>query len=229
MNDAPALAVLWNPRAAFARQKAKPRGALLLLVLALCAAVPAIAYVARADMHAVVVKELKRAGQYEKIPEEQREQAIALGVTATKYGAPIGAAGARVAWILVVAALGLALLRGAARDVRYGHFLAAAALGAVPHVVEDLVLTVLFLTGDPTTYDAANPLVSNLAAVLSMDATKPLGALLAAVDAFTIWAVILTGIGFDVMRGKKGGGFWVPAGLAVAWAIVNAASKAAAG
>jgi hypothetical protein len=222
------VSVLWAPRPAFAAQRERPRGALVLLVIALCAAAPTIAYVARSDMRAVVVKEMKRAGQYDQIPGDAREIAIKAATITTTYGSPIGAAGQRAFWALVVGGLALLVFRAGAPGLTFKQTYAAAALGMAPYAVKDLILLVLFLAQDPARFDPENPLVSNLAAILGMDASKPLGALLRALDAFDLWTVWLTGVGLDVVRGAKRGGFVVPAALWVLFGLLAAAVKLAA-
>lgn len=223
------FAVLWSPRAAFEKQRARPRGALILLVVALCAAAPTIAYVARSDMRAVVVKQLKKSGEYEKIPSDVRETAIAAATLTTTYVSPIGAAGQRAFWALVVGGLALLLWRPRSPDLTFKQTFAAAALGTAPIAVKDLILLVLFLVQDPARFAPENPIVSNVAALLAMDATKPAGTLLSYVDVFVIWSVWLTGLGFDVVRGAKRGGWVLPAALTVLFAALAAAVKLAAG
>ncbi len=223
--------VLFAPRGAFSQRKQSPRGVWFLLAMSLLAVAPAAVFVTRVDMQQVVVKELKRSGQYEKIPAAQRDQAIAIGVKITKVGAPLAAAVQRAMWIMAVTLIAFALFRAASADLKLSQCLAAAALGAFPLALKDAALTALFTLGDPQAFDPDNPLLSNPAAWLGMDTrTSVVAALLASVDLFTIWTVVVTGIGLNVVRGKRGpGGVLVPAGVAVAFAALAMMKAAAAG
>jgi len=61
----------------------------------------------------------------------------------------------------------------------------------------------LIFFGDPEHFNAQSPVPSNLGFFLSPDTSKPLMILASALDLFSLWFMILLGIGYSEASGRK--------------------------
>lgn len=81
--------------------------------------------------------------------------------------------------------------------------LAITAYAGMPWIIHGLFSILILFLKDPSTVDLQNVVASNPGAFLSSDAPKWLAALLAAVDVFAVWNLILLGVGFSATNPKK--------------------------
>lgn len=227
----PRILVLFDPRGAFSAVKARPLWGLTLAALLAMALLPPIAYLSKADLTAVVKKELVKSGRLEQMPAEQREVALTQGPKFMKVALPVGALVKRSGWIVLCALLGWALLRSTTAELRLGACLGAAALGAAPFAVHDVVVMATFLAKDLDTLDAQNAVLSNPAAWFDLDTGhSALGALLRGVDFFALWACGLVGVGLSTVAAKRGAlPYIAPFGLHTASTLLGVLSAAIAG
>lgn len=199
-----ALWVLLSPRRAFFGVAERPRPWLATLLLCLLGALPGLVFVARADLPALVERELVRSGRAEDMPEEARKAALEVGPRLLAVAIPIGGAGKRAAWILVLGLFGFGFLRGTSKTLRLSQAFAAVAVGAAPLALADLFEALVFLMRDPLSVDAKNPLLSNPAAWLALDVKRSvLGAALRRLDLFELWAAGLSALGLSVVAKTK--------------------------
>ncbi|HEY4220230.1 MAG TPA: hypothetical protein VGO62_02790 [Myxococcota bacterium] len=229
------ILVFFDPKGAFASVAQKPLAVLTLALMLGFALVPAVTYVARADLRAFVDHQIKASGKADAMTPEQREQAVTIGAKAMTGFFPGLALVARGAWILIAAALSFALLRGSKPELRFAPVVGAVALAMAPLAIHDVLATIAYLSKDVMSINGLNPVLSNPAAWLELDEkSSPLGALLKGLDLFDLWTCALIGIGINVVAGTRssvpyvvafgGHGFSVARALVAAFAVSHAAS-----
>lgn len=151
------------------------------------------------------------------LPDSQREQAMHTIATTTKvisYAYPVVS--------LLFALIGTAILMvsfnfGLGAKVPFKEYFAVWFYAGLPLVLKFLLATIAIFAGVSTEqYDMQNPIGTNIAWYLSSDIPLWLHTLLASVDIFTIWTVILLMIGCaTVARVKRSSaaivvvGWWV--------------------
>lgn len=151
-----------------------------------------------------IAKKPAQAEQLEKLPPEQREQRLAVGA---KIGSYFGYAVPVVNLIgaLIVAGLFLAIFNfGAGAEITFKQSLAIVMYGFLPFLISGLLGIVSLLLGvDPEGFNPSNPVASNPAYFMNPLEHNFLYGLLTAVDVFSIWCVILLGIGYSSVSKLK--------------------------
>ncbi len=146
----------------------------------------------------------KQADRIEKLPADQRDQAMARQVSATKgfsYGSPI----MFLIWYAVVAGVLWATFKFAANaSVPYKTAFAVVMYAGLPMVIHGLLSTLTLWAGvEPDSFTFSNPLASNPGHFMDPTASVPLYKLMTALDVFMIWTLVLTGIGFACVSKVK--------------------------
>ena len=196
--------VLVDPRGAFTAAAARPLWGLGVVVMLAFAVLPALVFVARADTHALVKRELVKSGKLEAIPAEQRETVIDVGGKGMKIAFPIGAAAKRSIWMTIVTLVCLGLLKGSRPELKMGPVAGVVAVAMAPLALQDVLTAVTFFTKDATQLDPANPLLANPAAWLGLDSAHTVGgALLRGLDFFELWSCALVGIGVNIAASTR--------------------------
>lgn len=136
--------------------------------------------------------------QLERLTPEQREQNLSIRAAFTKgtfYGLPV--------FILVLGLISAAVLMAIFNFILGAEVSFARALGVVfyaglPAVIRSILLIISLLTSsDPSTIDlSGNPMPTNPGFFLDPQGNKVLYSLASALDIFTIWYVVLLGLGF---------------------------------
>lgn len=136
--------------------------------------------------------------QLERLTPEQREQNLSIRATATKftfYAIPVFA----LIIGLIVAAILMAVFNfilGA--EVSFARALGVVFYASIPGIIRSVLLIISLLTSsDPSTIDlSGNPMPTNPGFFLDPQGNKVLYSLASALDIFTIWYVVLLGLGF---------------------------------
>lgn len=151
----------------------------------------------------------------EKMPPEQRAQAERMGIAVTKgisFGFPVMSL---IGIFLVGAVLMATFNFGFGAEVSFAKAIAVVAYaGLVGSVKALLVALTLFAGASPEFFTFQNPLASNLGYFVDMNEHRVLYALGSSLDVFTIWYVILLGIGFSCVSKVKRG---TAVGVALGW------------
>jgi len=140
----------------------------------------------------------KRAEQIEKLPPEQRAQAVERSVTGTKwisYFFPI----VQLVWLAIVAAVLLATFNfGAGAEVPFKTSLAIVMYASLPMILKTTLAVVALLAGmDPEGFTFQNPVATNPGYFIDPASSHFLYSVGTALDLFMIWGLILTAIGFS--------------------------------
>ena len=196
--------VLFDARGAFTAVAARPLWGVGVVVMLAFAVLPALVFIARADTHAIVARELLRSGKLESIPADQRDKIIDVGGKGMQVALPLAAAAKRSIWMTIVTMLCLALLKGSRPALAMAPVAGAVAIAMAPVALHDVFVAAVFVAKDPMLLDATNAVLSNPAAWLGLDAGDTVaGALLRGLDFFQLWSCALIGIGVNVVAGTR--------------------------
>lgn len=200
----PLLTVLLWPHRAFDDVAERPRPWLRLILVLALAGSPAVVFTSRVDTTRLAERLLNQGGRLDDVPAEQRAEVLERTAQGLTIGLPGAAAGRRALFIFLVAALAFALLRGLVPDLRFQAVLGAVVVGTVPMLLHDGIKLAQALGDHPLFLDLDNPVLSNPAALLELDARgSAVGAIAKALDVFRLWSVWLCAVGLRVVSGKR--------------------------
>ena len=108
-------------------------------------------------------------------------------------------------FVVVVAALGLAIINGIlGAKLEFKTSLSVAAYSILPGAISGLMTIAVILFGDVERFNPNNPAPTNLGFFLNpLETSKPLMALASSVDLFSVWTLVLLGIGYSEATGRK--------------------------
>jgi len=149
----------------------------------------------------------KQMERMEQMPADQRARAETMSVTMTKgisYSAPI------TFLLIPVAIMALVLMGtfnfGLGDELKFSSAMSVLMYAFVPTVIKNLLAIVsLYAGASPETFLFQNPVASNLGALVDAVEHPALFAAASALDIFTIWSIILTGIGLSCVTKQKRG------------------------
>lgn len=201
------IGVYISPGETFADIVRRPDFILPLIVSIVLSVVGLEIFLAKVDMNALVRYGLEHSSRTASMPPEQIDQAV---TTAVKYQAIsfhiIGFIYAPFL-CLVDALLGLLFVRAIfGITIRFKTSFAVPAYAFLTGIIPSLMSIVLVLFGDPEHLisNPQNPIPSTLGFFLNpVDVSKPLMALASSFDIFTVWYIVLLGIGYSAASGKK--------------------------
>lgn len=138
-----------------------------------------------------------RAEQFEKLPPEQQAKQMQTTTAFTRvfsYASPV----VILIFFLIIAAVLLGTFKfGAGVNMRFKTALAIVVYAGLPSIVgAALGILSLFAGVDPEGFNINNPVASNPAYFMDRAGSKFLYVMASALDIFTIWTIILLGIGF---------------------------------
>jgi hypothetical protein len=190
------------PKKTFEDLKRNPSWWVPFVVSAVFGLLFGIVVVQKVDMRQFAQQQIDKSPaaqrQLERLTPEQREQNLAIRATITKvtfYAVPF--------FLLIVGLIFAAILMGIFNFILGAEVSFARALGVVfyagiPGIIRSVLLIISLLTSsDPSTIDlSGNPMPTNPGFFLDPQGNKVLYSLASALDIFTIWYVVLLGIGF---------------------------------
>lgn len=140
----------------------------------------------------------------EQLTPEQRERGMALQATITKgafYAYPIFT----LAGGLLIAAILMAIynfILGA--EVSFQRATAIVFYSFFPLLISTILLTVsLLVSSDPNSIDLTNPMPTNPGFFMDPQGNRFLYAIISSVDIFSIWVLILMGLGFSTVSANR--------------------------
>lgn len=200
--------VLFNPKPTFESIAQRPSWVLPLLVLILLSVVIVALIGSRVGWRQVIDRQIAsspRAQQrMEQVPAAQREDILNKQAKFAGVIAYVGVVVGTVIAEVVVAALLLAAFNIVAGvKIGFSQSLGIVAHSWMPYVITGLLGILILFIKDPTTIDTQNLVASNPGALLPDGSAKWLVSLLASLDIFTFWVLILQAIGFSATNPKK--------------------------
>ena len=172
-----------------------------------------------------------RAEQFDKLPADQRQQALARSASIVRvfsYAVPV----TLLIMYLITAGILLGVFNaGMGAQIKFPTMLAIVAYSGLVHLVGTALAIVLLVAPglEPDKYNVANPSGTNIAYYLDPATTnKFLYTMLSGVDAVVIWSIILMGIGIAaVSKVKRATAILTIAGLYLGWKLLTGALGAA--
>lgn len=199
------IGVYVSPGPTFADVARKPDFIAPLIVSILAYVAVTETMLARIGMERIVRQSIEHSKRASSMSPEQMQQAIEQG---TKFGAVIahlsGLLGAPII-LLVVAGLGLLIMNAIlGAQLKFKTALAVACYANLVSVLGAVIALVMILLADPDQFNAQNPMPTNPGFFLNpLEASKPLLSLLSSLDIFSIWLMVLLGIGFSATVNRK--------------------------
>lgn len=167
----------------------------------------------------------------EQLPADQQARAKQVGAAITK-GIFWCTPAVGLLFTLIVAAVLLATVNfGFGGRARFGQMFAVVMYGALPLAIKALLGIVTIYAGvDPDSFNLNNYVGTNIGYYLSVDAPKWLMALGTSLDLFTIWMIVLLGIGCAITgRISRSKGLSVTFGWWILIVVIHAGFAAVTG
>lgn len=147
----------------------------------------------------------KAQDRLDKLPPEQRQQQIDLSTKITKgatYGSPVLAL---LVFVIIAGVLLATFNFGFGASIRFGTMLAVVIFAYLPNVLKALISMTTLLAGvDPDGWNVKNPIATNLGFLVDQSHSA-LYSLASSIDIFSLWIVVLMGIGVaSVSKIKRG-------------------------
>ena len=140
----------------------------------------------------------------ERIPADQRQQALAMQAKITGIMFYVTAAIAFPIILLIAAAVVLGLTGMMSAGLKYKQVFAIICFAGLPMILKNVLSIVVVFLKNPEDFNVQNPLAFNLGAFMDpVTANKFLYTFAITFDLFAIWVIILEAIGLAAVAGKK--------------------------
>jgi hypothetical protein len=199
------LGVFISPAETFADVARKPGfwAPLIAVVLGTVAVMETLFW--KIGLERIVRMQIEQSGRASSMSADQMDQAIRLGVKVGGITSRVfGIVGPPIV-LLIVAGLGLLIVNvifGA--QAKFKTVFSLVCYANLVSLLGSLMAVAMILFGDPEHLNAQNPVPANVGFFLSpSQVSKPLYALASSADIFTIWVLILLGVGLAEGTGRK--------------------------
>jgi len=158
----------------------------------------------KVDWRDVSAKKIEESPRAANLSPEQKQQQIEVGAKITPYILYASGLLIPILFAVIVGAVMLGafnLLGGA--NTNFTTSMSIVAHANLVYVLSSILLVIILFLKPPGTLDIENPIATNLAAFMPENASKWLLALGKSVDIFTLWLLVLTGIGFAATNPRK--------------------------
>jgi Yip1 domain len=198
------VGVFYSPGETFDDIVTKPDFVFPLVLLMLSTISVAEVMLAKIGMERIVRMQIEQSSRASSMSPEQMQQAI-------EQGARIGGIIAHGSFIfvvigmLIIAAIGLGIVNAIfGASVKFKTAFSVTSYAGLVSLVGAVMAIALILFGDPEHFNSQNPVPANLGFFLNpLETSKPMMALASSLDIFTVWNMILLGIGFSKSTGGK--------------------------
>jgi hypothetical protein len=160
---------------------------------------------AKIGMERIIRNSLEQGGQAARMSPEQLDQAVSQGATVGSIFAHIGGLLGPPIYLLIVAAIGLAILNSFfGSELKFKTVFSVTCYSNLVAVLGVLMSLAVILFGDVERFNPQNPAPTNIGFFLNpLETSKPLLALTSSYDVFTIWFLALLGVGLSEASGRK--------------------------
>lgn len=199
------MGVYFSPGETFQDISRKPDFIFPLLVIALSAIAITETMLAKVGMERIIRNSLEMSGRAAKMSAEQIQQAVDQGKGVGSIIAHVaGVVGAPI-YLLIVAVVGLVLVNAIfGSPISFKKALSVTCYANLCGFVGALMALAMILFGDLEHFNPENPSPTNVGFFLNpLETSKPLLTFASSFDIFTIWFVVLLGIGFSQATGGK--------------------------
>ena len=165
----------------------------------------------------------KQMDKIDQMPADQKAKTMQIGASFTRYfayGWPL----MTIIFVGIIAAVLMATFNfGFGAEVKFKQAMAVSMYAFLPSIVKTLIATGVVSMGAAEGFTFQNPVASNLGGLVDPASSHFLYSLLTSIDIFTIWTLVLTGIGYScITRVKRGTCMAVSFGWWIVMALVGA-------
>jgi len=199
------IGVYFSPGEAFQDIARKPDFIFPLLVTVISAVGITETMLAKLGIERIMRNAMVMGGQAAKMSPEQIQQAVDQGKGVGGIMAHVfGALGPPI-YLLIVAVVGLVLVNAIfGSPISFKKAFSVTCYANLTGFIAGLMMLAMILFGDPEDFNPNNPSPTNVGFFLNpLETSKPLLAFASSIDIFTIWFVVLLGIGFSQATGGK--------------------------
>lgn len=197
------VGVYFSPRAAFADIARKPDFILPLVISVISALALTETLLAKVGMARLIRMSIEQSGR--NMTAEQIDQAVRSGETIGTVMAHVGAVLGGPIFLLIIAALALAIVNAIfGGQINFKTAFAVACYVNLIGVLGVLMGLPLILFGGLEHFNPQNPIPSNIGFFLNpLETSKPLMAVAGSLDIFSFWMIALLGVGYSAASGGK--------------------------
>ena len=175
----------------------------------------------KVGMEQIIRNAIEQSGRAGQMSAEQIDQAVQQGAKLGTVMAHAGALLGPVIFLLIVAALGLAIVNaiyGGQLDFKTSF--SVACYTNLVNVIGMLMALAMIFFGDPEHFNPNNPMPTNPGFFLDpIDTSKPLLAIASSLDLLSFWFIVLLGIGYSAASGGKAKAFSISALFFGCWLV----------
>ena len=197
-----------------------------LLVLVAAAVIFTEAMLWKVGMDRIIRLSIEQSPRAAQMTPEQVEQAVTQGAKIGAIFAHLSAVLGAPIVMLIVAGLGLLIVNAIfGKELNFATAYSVTCYASLPGILGSLMGLVMIFVGDVERFNPQNPTPTNVGFFLNpLETAKPLYTLASSIDVFTIWFLILLGIGFSEATSQKvksSSIFGCYAGLWVLWVLIK--------
>lgn len=145
----------------------------------------------------------KQMDKIDQMPPDQKANALKLGTTITRYfayGSPL----LTIVFIGIIAGVLMATFNfGLGAQVKFKQSMAISMYAFLPTIIKSLIAIAVVAMGAAEGFMFQNPVASNLSGLVDPNSSHFLYSICTSIDAFSIWTLILTGIGYSCITRVK--------------------------
>ncbi len=165
----------------------------------------------------------KQMDKIDQMPPADKANAMKLGANITRYFAYASPL-LTIVFIGIIAGVLMATFNfGLGAEVKFKQSMAISMYAFLPTIIKSLIAIAVVGVGAAEGFTFQNPVASNLSGLVDPNSSHFLYAILTSIDIFTIWTLLLTGIGYScITKVKRGTCMGVVFGWWVVMALVGA-------
>ena len=198
------IGVFFSPSQTFADIARRPSWVIPVLLSTVVTLAAFAVMNKKVDWRDVAMKRIEESPRAAQLSAEQKQQQAEVGAKITPYILYASGLLIPVLFAVIVGAVMLGafnLIGGAGTN--YGTAMSIVAHANLVFVLSSILFVIILFLKPPGTLDVDNPIATNVAAFMPEGTSKALLALGKSIDIFTIWLLVLTGIGFAATNPRK--------------------------
>lgn len=145
----------------------------------------------------------KQMDKMDQLPPDQKATQMRIGVAFTRYisyGWPL----MTILFIGIIAGVLMATFNfGLGAEVKFKQAMAITMYASLPSIIKVVIAIGVVSAGGAEGFTFQNPVASNLGGLVDASSSHFLNSILTSIDIFTIWTLILTGIGYSCITRVK--------------------------
>lgn len=196
------------PSKTFEDLKRKPSWWVPWLVTGIFTIIFGVVAVQKIDMARFIEQQIEKSPsaqrRMEQVPPEQRARIISAQATGTKVVFYIFPLISLLGGLLIAAVLMAVYNFMLGAEVPFQRAMAVVFYSYVPFILSSILLTIsLLVSADANTIDLANPMPTNPGFFMDPQGNKFIYAIASSLDIFSLWVVILLGLGFATASSNR--------------------------